>query len=103
MRRAFKMQLLLGNAEEYQRRHDKIWAELSDLLKEIGISDYSIFLDEETNILFGVMNVKDIKKLNELPQNPIMQRWWAYMSDIMQTNKDNSPIAIDLKEVFHLP
>jgi len=96
------MHLLPGNPEEYQRRHDEIWAELSELLKATGISDYAIFLDEETNTLFGVMNVEDITKLNDLPQNPIMQRWWAYMKDIMQTNEDNSPIAIDLKEVFYL-
>lgn len=103
MRRAFKMYLFPGKTEEYQRRHDEIWSELSILLKEIGIFNYSIFLDEATNTLFGVMDVEDITKLNELPQNPIMQRWWTYMSDIMQTNTDHSPIAIDLKEVFHLP
>lgn len=102
MRQAFKMYLLPGKAEEYRRRHDEIWSELSILLKATGISEYSIFLDEETNTLFGVMNVEDITKLNELPQHVIMQRWWEYMCDMMQTNKDHSPIAIDLKEVFYL-
>ena len=102
MRRAFKMQLFPGNAEEYKRRHDEIWAELATLLKETGISEYSIFLDEETNILFGVMNVSDSTKLNELPQHPVMQRWWAFMSDIMNTNPDHSPISAPLQEVFYL-
>lgn len=102
MRRAFKMQLFPDKAEEYKRRHDEIWAELTTLLKETGISEYSIFLDEETNILFGVMNVEDDVKLEKLPQHPIMQRWWAFMKDIMVTNEDHSPMSVNLKEVFYL-
>lgn len=102
MRQAFKMHLSPGKAEEYQRRHDEIWAELTILLKETGISEYSIFLDEETNSLFGVMNVADELKLDELPQHPVMQRWWAFMKDIMATYEDHSPISIKLQEVFYL-
>lgn len=102
MRQAFKMQLFPDKAEEYKRRHDEIWAELATLLKETGISEYSIFLDEETNILFGVMNVEDALKLEALPQHPVMQRWWAFMKDMMATNEDHSPISIPLQEVFYL-
>jgi L-rhamnose mutarotase len=43
---AFKMQLHQGQVEEYKRRHDEIWPELVELLKSIGIEDYSIFLDQ---------------------------------------------------------
>ena len=102
-RKAFKMHLFPGKAEEYKRRHDEIWSELAVLLKETGISEYSIFLDEATNVLFGVMNVTDDVKLNELPNHPVMQRWWAFMSDIMETNTDHSPVSVNLEEVFYLP
>jgi L-rhamnose mutarotase len=97
---AFKMKLFDGFAEEYKIRHDEIWPDLKALLKETGISDYSIFIDYETNSLFGVMKVNDIKLLDELPKNPLMQQWWQYMSDIMETNSDNSPVSIPLKEIF---
>ena len=30
-----------------------------------------------------------------------MQRWWAYMGDIMRTNPDGSPVAVALPEMFH--
>lgn len=100
---AFKMKLFKGKEDEYKKRHDAIWPELQLLLKEKGISDYSIFLDEETNILFGVMNVEDDLKLDELPLHPVMKKWWAHMSDIMETNADQSPVSINLKEVFYLP
>lgn len=100
---AFKMKLFPGKEAEYKKRHDEIWPELSVLLKEQGISDYSIFLDEETNALFGVLNVPDAKNLDSLPGQEVMQRWWKYMADIMESNEDNSPVSIPLKEVFYLP
>ena len=100
---AFKMQLHKGFEEEYKKRHDAIWPELEDLLKGSGISEYSIFLDETTNSLFGVLKVEDSKILDSLPQHEVMQRWWKYMGDIMETNPDNSPVSISLNEVFYLP
>lgn len=103
MRVAFKMKLFRGFEAEYKKRHDEIWPELSALLKEKGISEYSIFFDEETNSLFGVLNVPDAKNLDTLPGHEVMQRWWKYMGDIMESNPDNSPVSVPLKEVFYLP
>jgi L-rhamnose mutarotase len=99
---AFKMKLNEGCASEYEKRHDALWSELRALLKSVGIKDYSIFLDEETYLLLGVLTIEDKRLLNSLPQHEVMQKWWAYMKDIMQTNEDNSPVSISLKEVFYL-
>ncbi len=100
---AFKMQLFKGFEEEYKKRHDEIWPELESLLKESGVNDYSIFLDETTNSLFGVMKADDPTKLAHLPSTAVMQKGWKYMADIMETNPDNSPVQVPLKEVFYLP
>ena len=100
---AFKMQLLKGFEEEYKKRHDELWPQLEQLLKHSGISEYSIFLDETTNSLFGYLKAVDVKVLDDLPEHPVMQRWWKYMGDIMETNADNSPVSLSLKEVFYLP
>lgn len=102
IRNAFKMQLKAGFEEEYKKRHDEIWPELEALLSETGIQDYSIFLDEESLTLFAVQKIHEDFDVNYLPNHPIVKKWWAYMADIMETNPDNSPIAIPLKEVFHL-
>ncbi len=102
-RLAFKMKLFKGQEAAYQKRHDEIWPELSQLLKENGISDYSIFLEEETGFLFGVLKVEDPANMEVLPAQTIMKKWWAYMKDIMESNEDNSPVSVSLKEVFHLP
>jgi L-rhamnose mutarotase len=101
-RLAFKMYLKKGAEEEYKKRHDAIWPELVFLLKNSGIEDYSIFLDEDTSTLFGILKISDTLALDELPEKEIMKKWWDHMKDIMQTNPDNSPVSTTLKEVFHL-
>jgi L-rhamnose mutarotase len=102
-RSAFIMQLKKGNEEEYRQRHERIWPELRDLLVSTGISDYSIYLDEASGKLFATMKFADEQSLARLPQNAVMQRWWAHMEDIMETCPDHSPVAVPLKEVFYLP
>ncbi len=97
------MQLHRGFEEEYRRRHDNLWPELQQLLNQTGVRDYSIYLDEETNTLFGVMQVEEPELLEKMAEHPVMKKWWAYMKDIMDTNPDNSPVSIPLKEVFYLP
>jgi L-rhamnose mutarotase len=101
-REAFKMYLKPGCEEEYQRRHNAIWPELKALLSASGVSDYSIFWDKETNILFAFQKTSGEGGSQDLGDNPIVQRWWAYMADIMDTNPDNSPVSIPLDEVFHM-
>ena len=100
---AFKMKLFPGFEQEYKKRHDEIWPDLVHLLKDAGIEDYSIFLDEETNSLFGVLKIDEPRKLDNLPTQEVMQRWWTYMADIMESNEDHSPVSVPLKEVFFLP
>lgn len=103
IRNAFKMKLKPGFEAEYKKRHDEIWPELSTLLTEAGISDYSIFLDEETLTLFAVQKLAVGHSADLLPSHPIVKKWWAYMADIMETHPDNSPVATPLSEVFHAP
>lgn len=100
---AFKMRLNPGCRDAYKKRHDEIWPELVELLKAAGISDYSIHLDDETNILFGVLWRVEGHGMADLPAHPVMQRWWAHMADIMETADDNKPVVTELTPVFHMP
>ena len=100
---AFKMHLNPGCKDEYKKRHDEIWPDLVTLLKDAGVSDYSIHLDEETNTLFGVLWRTDEHTMDALHNHEVMQRWWAYMADIMKTKSDNEPVATPLTPVFHMP
>jgi L-rhamnose mutarotase len=99
---AFKMKLKPGCKEEYRKRHDEIWPELADLIRSTGVCDYSIFLDESTNVLFAVQKLSGNASSQDLGSNPIVKKWWSYMADIMETNPDNSPVITPLEEIFYL-
>lgn len=101
-REAFKMYLKSGCEAEYEKRHNEIWPELKKLLKDSGIYDYSIFWDKETNVLFAVQKTSGEDGSQDLGENPIVQKWWKYMADIMETNPDNSPVSIPLPELFYM-
>ncbi|RNL52181.1 L-rhamnose mutarotase [Pedobacter jejuensis] len=101
MKVAFKMKIKAGFKAEYKARHDMVWPELATLLKEKGISDYSIFLDEQTDTLFAVQR-QNANSSQDLGTEEIVQKWWAYMADIMETNEDKSPKSFPLEMVFHL-
>ena len=98
---ANKLKLKPGMGDEYKKRHDAIWPELSKAIRDAGISDYSIFLDEETGTLFAVQKVAANNTAAELRKTELMQKWWAHMADIMEVNPDNSPVRVPLKQVFH--
>lgn len=100
---AFKMKLKPGFKDEYKKRHDELWPELEKLLKDSGICDYSIFFDEDSDTLFAVQNQKGDSSSQELGNLEIVQKWWKFMADIMDTNPDYSPVTIALEEVFYLP
>jgi L-rhamnose mutarotase len=99
---AFKMKLNKGCEQEYKKRHDALWPELKALLSKAGIKRYSIFLDEETNYLFAYLTIEDARRLDALPEQAVMKKWWDYMKEIMETNDDSSPTSISLKEVFYM-
>ncbi|AZQ59184.1 L-rhamnose mutarotase [Maribacter sp. MJ134] len=101
-RLAFKMKLNPGQKEAYTKRHNEIWPELKKLLEEAGVSEYSIFLDEDTHTLFAFQKVSGNGGSQDLANNPIVQKWWAFMADIMETNPDNSPVSTALEEVFYM-
>lgn len=103
IRKAFVMEVNPDQHEEYEQRHNPIWSDLEQVLKDQGVHNYSIFLHPETNQLFGYAEIESEERWNAIAETDACQRWWAYMADIMKTNPDNSPFSQDLQPVFHLP
>ncbi len=100
---AFRMQLKPGVVDEYRQRHDEIWPELSAAIRAAGVYDYSIFLDEETLALFAVLKLRPDHRRDELPLQPVMQRWWDFMAPLMEVEPGNRPREWPLVPLFHLP
>ena len=99
--RAFRMKLRPGTVEQYKRRHDELWPDLAMALRDAGIYDYSIFLDEETLHLFAVLKLRPDNRIDELPKQPVMQKWWDYMADLMETVPGNRPREWPLQPMFY--
>lgn len=102
MIKGFKMKLYPGMKDEYEKRHNNLWPEMKDMIHEYGGKNYSIFYDEETDILFGYIEISDPALWDKSADTAICRKWWDYMADIMETNPDNSPVSTDLETVFHL-
>ncbi len=102
IRKAFLMHVNADAHAEYERRHRPIWDDLASVLKEHGVSNYSIFLDENTNALFGYAEIESEERWAAIAETDECRRWWDHMKDVMPVNADNSPVSTDLKEVFHL-
>lgn len=100
---AFRMNLFPGQAAEYEKRHDEIFPELTEALRNAGVSDYTIWLDPEDHHLFGILTRTDDHTMADLPSTEIMKRWWKHMADIMETHPDNVPVQVPLKRVFYQP
>jgi len=102
MRIAFRMSVHEGREKEYKKRHKPIWEELERTLLEHGVQTYSIFIDPETNDLFAYAEIESQERWEAIAETGICHKWWKYMSPLMPGNPDGSPVAGDLKEVFHI-
>ena len=102
MRKSFIMKLYDGMEKEYEKRHNELWPEMKDMIHEYGGKNYSIFWDKETNILYGYIELESEELWAKTADTEICKKWWAFMADIMETNPDNSPVSVDLIEMFHL-
>jgi L-rhamnose mutarotase len=102
IRKQFVMQLKPPAEEEYRRRHNPIWKELEETLRSHGVHNYSISLHPETGQLFAYAELEDEARWTAIAQTPVCRRWWNHMASLMEVNADNSPRAIELRELFHL-
>ena len=102
IRKAFVMSVNEGCEEEYERRHNPIWPELEAALREHGVRNYSIFLHPATRQLFAYAEIESEERWAAVAETEVCQRWWAYMRGLMPSNPDHSPVAEELREVFHI-
>ena len=102
IRKALVMSVNPGQEAEYEKRHNPIWPELEQTLKDHGVHNYSIFLHPQTRQLFAYLEIEDEQRWKQIAATDVCQRWWAHMKDVMPSNPDNSPVSEPLREVFHI-
>ncbi len=102
IRKAFRMAVHPGQEAEYERRHNPIWSDLEETLKQHGVHSYSIFLDPSDRSLFAYVEIEDEARWDAIAQTEVCRRWWRYMREVMPANEDDSPRSVPLREVFRL-
>ena len=84
---AWVLEVRPGYEEEYLKRHDEIWPEMTAALKQSGIRNYNIFRHGLT--LFGFFETDDLEQTQKfLADNDVNARWSEYMAPIMKVDID---------------
>jgi L-rhamnose mutarotase len=102
-RYAFKLRVRAEAVEDYEREHQRVWPELIQKLKDVGVSDYSIFRRGQD--LFLTLRVNNFDQAwDELDRDPINRRWQEFMSNLFEPVPDQQPGERFpmMKEIFYL-
>lgn len=102
-RYAFKLRIKADAIDEYELEHTRVWPEMLAALKDVGISDYSIFRRGQE--LFLCLRVDDFEAAwDALERKPVNARWQSFMGRLFEPVPDVQPgerFAM-MKEVFYL-
>ena len=103
IRRSFRMTLKEGKLEEYKRKHDEVWLEISEILTSSGVTNYSIYYDKKDNTLIEYMELTDDNTFDQMEELETIKKWNIFMKDLLVTKfeEDASPVVDELLEVFH--
>ena len=99
---AFRMQLKPGMAEEYRRRHDEIWPELVEAIKDAGISNYTLFRRGLQVIAYAECEPDVAAAFGKVGATEVNARWAAWFEDVIVALTDESGNLFRAEEVWHL-
>ena len=98
---AWKARVLPGKLDEYIRRQDEIWPEMTEVLNQAGVHNYTIWnVGDE---LFGYYECESIAYAAKVQaESPVVDRWNAYMKDVMEMEMDPATgTSVMLRKVFY--
>jgi L-rhamnose mutarotase len=100
----FLLKVRPDRLDEYKRRHQAVWPEMLQALRETGWRNYSLFLRAD-GLLVGYLETPDFQAaLRGMAGLEINQRWQRDMAPFFEALDGRPPdqgmLALD--EVFHL-
>ncbi|MCG5212277.1 L-rhamnose mutarotase [Streptosporangium sp. KLBMP 9127] len=104
MRRVcFLLKVRPDRLEEYRARHENVWPEMRDALRETGWHNYSLFLRED-GLLVGYLETDDFEAAKEaMARTGVNARWQAEMAPFFEELAGRPDEGMrPLSEVFHL-
>ena len=101
----FRLQVVPAMMDEYVRRHEQVWPEMLEALRETGWTNYSLFLDRSDGTLFGYFETPDLEKAKTgMASREINEKWQADMAPFFAALEGKRPDEgfLQLEEVFYL-
>jgi L-rhamnose mutarotase len=98
----FTFELQPGMEDEYKRRHDEIWPELVDAIKDAGISNYTLFRRDRQVIAYAECEPDVATAFSKVGATDVNARWAAWFEDVIVRLTDESGNLFRAEEVWHL-
>jgi L-rhamnose mutarotase len=100
----FLLKVKADQLEEYKRRHEAVWPDMLQALRETGWRNYSLFLRDD-GLLVGYLETPDYARaLEGMAGREVNERWQREMSGFFENLGGRRPDEglLRLEEVFHL-
>ena len=100
----FLLKVKKERLEEYRRRHQQVWSEMLQALRETGWANYSLFLHDD-GLLVGYFETPDLQAaLAGMSRRDVNARWQSEMAPFFEGLDGKQPDEgfLRLAEIFHL-
>ncbi len=101
-RLCFTFEIKPGTEAEYKRRHDAIWPELVEAIKDAGFSNYSLFRRGTTIYAYAEVEPDVQTAMAKLAPSEVNRRWSEWFEDVIVSLTDESGQLYRAEEVWHL-
>lgn len=100
-RTCFSFELVPGQEEEYDRRHQAVWPDLLEALRRSGVRNYSIFRNGTMVIGYAECEPDAATAFGAVGRTGVNARWAQWFADLIVGIADDD-WQTSYTEVFHL-
>jgi L-rhamnose mutarotase len=101
-RYCFTFNLRPGAEAEYKRRHDEIWPELVEAIRDAGIHNYTLFRRGLQVIAYCECEPDAATAFARVGATDVNRRWAESFEDVIERLVDDQGRLMDAVEVWHL-
>lgn len=98
----FRFEIYPGQEAEYKRRHDEIWPELVEAIKDSGFANYSIFRRGLEIVAYVECEPDVATAFAKLSAYEANERWSEWFQDVIVALTDENGNLFTIDEVWHL-
>jgi L-rhamnose mutarotase len=98
----FTFEIRPGTDEEYKRRHDEIWPELVEAIRDAGIRNYSLFRRGSQVIAYCECHPDAETAFAKIGATDVNRRWSEWFEDVIVRLVDEEGNLLRAEEVWHL-